>query len=408
MSPHNLTPEIWSMIFSFCAEPIRRDEQVSQPTLVKLLQVNSSFLSIVAPLLYRNVTIEDLGGFLRGLDSTSLHDESNAVPLANLADLVLIRLGYTKVALLRYVRHLKVVPWTRSVKLADPPVSSSAETIDEQHSSYIEAKSTLQKLSHISLDDNILSITIGRSVQPNSKEMDRIHSRFFSEIHPIRRRLLELFRPGQWTEYSPLHGYCFEPLQSDFIGGERVIPELVVIHTTLEGTFPLVWGTTNRIMVNPRKGSDNRAIMEPSVMMSNTETIPEELDMLPAGRLLEDELVRSLVYTIIRSNPPWLRRMDEVQQESVDERTKIEVYGLENVLRLNDDSSGLRADGLEIAKEASSDNGSGSKETSHLRVLGRIESRIRDQSSISEDDRWIKSGRKAFSIGLRSKQDTSD
>ncbi|OCF56239.1 hypothetical protein L486_06180 [Kwoniella mangroviensis CBS 10435] len=268
MGHSNLTPEIWSMIFSFCMEPSHQDKQISQPTLVKLLRVSSTFFLIAGRLLYRDVVIGNLNGLLLGINKTELPDERKNTE--HLSDLKLIR-----------------------------------------QICYIQVKSILKVLSNGSFNVDVQSLTIGSGSAPKSKEIERIQSRFFCEIHSIRRKLLELFKPEVWTEYSPLHGYCFEPLQSDFTNVKRILPEVVNIYTTLEGTFPLVWGTLNRTIVRRKENRPVQGMPDMSVLMVNPETIPEELDMISYPRFSEDEVVKTIVYTIIRSTPPWLRRLDE-------------------------------------------------------------------------------------------------
>ncbi|WWC98325.1 hypothetical protein V866_005216 [Kwoniella sp. B9012] len=380
MGNFNLTPEIWSMIFSFCTEPSHQDKQVPQPTLVKLLRVNSTFFAIAAPLLYRNATIENLGGFLLGISRTGLPEEIKKIN--HLSDLDFLGTGNTKLPLLRCIRNLTIIPFSPNAQ-----VNNVSDIFHHQQTCYNQAKTILGRLSSRSSELHIQSLTFGSAPSPQSKEIERVHSRFFSVIHPIRRTLLELFRPQIWIEYSPLHGYCFEPLRSDFTNIKRILPEVVNIYTTLEGTFPLVWGTRNRIIVRRKENRPVQGMPDMSLLMVNPETIPEELDMISYPRFSEDEVVKTIVYTIIRSTPPWLRRLNEDEQELIDEKTKIEIYGLEKSIAVSD----------QIDDEHEPDD---CKEESDMRTLDRVENRIREGSKITSDGRWIKSGKKAFSMRL--------
>ncbi|WVQ63539.1 uncharacterized protein L199_001692 [Kwoniella botswanensis] len=388
MGNFNLTPEIWSMIFSFCTEPSQQDKQVPQPTLVKLLRVNSTFFSIAAPLLYRNVMIENLGDFLLGITRTGLPDDIKRIN--HWSGLDLTGTGNTKLPLLRCIRNLTIIPFS-----PNRYVNDVYDILYHQQTCYDQAKTVLGRLSSRSSGLHIQSLTIGSASSPQSKEIETVHSRFFSVIHSVRRTLLELFRPQIWTEYSPIHGYCFEPLRSDFTNVKRILPEVVNIYTTLEGTFPLVWGTLNRIIVRRKENTPVQGMPDMSVLMVNPETIPEELDMISNPRFSEDGVVKTIVYTIIRSTPPWLRRLNEGEQELIDEKTKIEIYGLERLIAPSD----------QIDDEHEPDD---RKEESEMRALDRVENGIREGSNVTSDGRWMRSGKKAFSIGLSLDVDDQD
>ncbi|KAK6906254.1 hypothetical protein I203_100239 [Kwoniella mangroviensis CBS 8507] len=356
MGHSNLTPEIWSMIFSFCMEPSHQDKQISQPTLVKLLRVSSTFFLIAGRLLYRDVVIGNLGGLLLGINKTELPDERKNTE--HLSDLKLIRVGNTKLPLIRCIRNITVTPYS-----SEDEVNNISEIILDQQICYIQVKSILKVLSNGSFNVDVQSLTIGSGSAPKSKEIERIQSRFFCEIHSIRRKLLELFKPEVWTEYSPLHGYCFEPLQSDFTNVKRILPEVVNIYTTLEGTFPLVWGTLNRTIVRRKENRPVQGMPDMSVLMVNPETIPEELDMISYPRF--------------------------------NEKTKIEIYGLEKLIAVSNPIDG----------EHDPDD---RKEESEMRTLARVENRIREGSNVTSEGRWIRSGKKAFSIGLSLDVDDQD
>ncbi|OCF78988.1 hypothetical protein I204_00932 [Kwoniella mangroviensis CBS 8886] len=300
MGHSNLTPEIWSMIFSFCMEPSHQDKQISQPTLVKLLRVSSTFFLIAGRLLYRDVVIGNLGGLLLGINKTELPDERKNTE--HLSDLKLIRVGNTKLPLIRCIRNITVTPYS-----SEDEVNNISEIILDQQICYIQVKSILKVLSNGSFNVDVQSLTIGSGSAPKSKEIERIQSRFFCEIHSIRRKLLELFKPEVWTEYSPLHGYCFEPLQSDFTNVKRILPEV----------------------------------------------------------------------------------------ELIDEKTKIEIYGLEKLIAVSNPIDG----------EHDPDD---RKEESEMRTLARVENRIREGSNVTSEGRWIRSGKKAFSIGLSLDVDDQD
>ncbi|WWC72737.1 uncharacterized protein I206_106701 [Kwoniella pini CBS 10737] len=409
MATSNLSPEIWAIIFEFCTESGVKDKQLNQPTLVKLLRVNKHFFSLAATLLYRDVVIEDLGGFLAGIETKYRQDKT---VLANpVGDALAVESFHSKISALRSMRSLTLLPHSTPNFAKTGSYKTEGDIIARQQSSFNKVKACLDLMSITTCPGlNVQSISIGSHEMPDTPEIGRIHSRFFSEMHSIRRKLLELFRPNTWCEYSPLHGYCFEPTLEDFGSREEGLPEIVNIHTTLEGTFPLVWGTTNRIIIikSKRHSSDDSSTVNPEntagttqtshtahpsivpTHMMNLESVPEETDMLPEPTTLETNLIKSIVYTIIRSTPPWLRRKSEDLQEMIDTLTKIEIYGLENLLQFSE----LEESGLQLPETVDK------VIIDRIGVVKRMQSKIYEESSISEDGFWMKSGKKAPSIVL--------
>ncbi|WRT70863.1 uncharacterized protein IL334_007862 [Kwoniella shivajii] len=420
MSPPALSPELWSHIFDYCAVPNEENKQLRQLTLAILLRVNSHFFSIAASVLYRDCTIQDLGAFLLGSNGSRQSPKSTA--LNNLTDLELIREGKSKLALLRHVRRFTIIPYSLGLK-------GFSVAIDEQQSSYHQVKNTLVQLADVetSITPRLEGMSIGPHVFSDSPETDRIHSRFFSEIHHIRRKLMETCKPKYWCERSPLHGYCFEPIQSDFINHElNALPETVNIHTRLDGTFPLVWGTKNMISIRGERDialfkspnylsapmvqteiTDGNAVIDPVIAAGTT---PEELDMLPKPVFTEEDLTRNMVYTVIRSMPSWIRRLHCATQDAINARTEIEIYGLEKVMagpsldQIDNSSLSPPSPSL-FAQTLAPDQVSFTHDDQHKIIaqsmrLKKMQHIIKQELNVSEGGYWRRTGSKAPSLNL--------
>ncbi|WVW80604.1 hypothetical protein I302_102590 [Kwoniella bestiolae CBS 10118] len=422
--------EIWSLIFSFCAEQGEEGCHVPQPTLTSAIRVNKALLLAATPYLYRDPVVYDIASFFLGADRPVPSFPTTQVPNPDQieipSDLEYLNVGHTKLPQLRHVRRLTIIPYPRQPDIPEANADEDGHGDDEsegksesesENSASLKPRrkrrSTMEKILYQDAffetalktllnagDDNnevvtprLEKLTIGSCIYPDSLSEEEIVEAFSENLLKIRDVLLHKLGPKYWCEYNLKGGLKSQALDCIL---DRYLPKVVTQHKELGYTerFTVCYGTTNRIMVrlyvdanpedDPRKKDEdsNQALKGPGDLTPRTRakiiaaingipmpgedeaedggsgqgessnsgqppTIPGISFTNPQGELdpyftssfwtdplglKKHDAVEIIMKSLYSSYPRWLRPPSSIKTR-VDNNTKIEIYGLEKVLR---------------------------------------------------------------------------
>ncbi|KAK6906249.1 hypothetical protein I203_100234 [Kwoniella mangroviensis CBS 8507] len=211
--------------------------------------------------------------------------------------------------------------------------------------------------------------------------IDKLHGHFEEAIGSLRLSLMSRFKPGEWYEYmNPDYKIPFKPEMSNAEYKSQYFPSKWMINTDLSDQFPLLWGSINQIIVRPGQNtptiddlippprskdikrkrrhswdSDNDS-EEDEWEMNMTPPPPSDLihgiassthrqqgDMMADLMGLDHENVQTILRSIVDSHPRTFSRslLHADTKRELEDKTVFEIYGIENVIKLNNDVEGL-------------------------------------------------------------------
>ncbi|WVO18344.1 hypothetical protein L204_106059 [Cryptococcus depauperatus] len=258
MSIPSLTVDLWSHILSYCIEePTKGKGYACQKTLVNALRVNSTLFLAAAPHLYSKAIVHDSNSFFQGSDcqiTTFLSGQQ--------MDYEYLRRGQTKLPLLRHVRHINFC-WSTN---DDVKETVEPERDDETLWTPIvaEALRTMSRLLSIPRPPLCPRIRVLAFTNPSDG-----FGYYFSHF---LQQSLKLFRP----QVICINGFSGAVLSNVFEFSMSGLPNLVVIHGSLDWKLRVMGGTKNRIcLVNPRANNSSENSPQRSETLGLAHEIPE-------------------------------------------------------------------------------------------------------------------------------------
>ncbi|WVQ85176.1 hypothetical protein IAT38_007341 [Cryptococcus sp. DSM 104549] len=328
-----LNPELWSLVLSYCLVPVvRRDERnfmngiyQSQETLATAMRVNSTFYLAAAPILYRHAVVYDIGNLFLGANNP-VSPEVLCLPQGVDSDLEYLREGNTKLPLLRHIRSITTIPREFSDLAPVHAIAAQSRSIDLadyiiQHILHTPRPSgAVPFMPHF----NIITFdTALRSDCPLLIESDNcVRDEFYIAVSAIIPNLL---RAGpQRKALCQTDSPCISCVRAvDWL--DRAVPRVTTIHTQLQEEIELQLGTKTRVYVD-------WALHEYDPDDSEEDDDEEPPRM---GKMSFSSAVAFMVDMLSDSIPDWLTEESAVST-GIMANTSIEVYGLENIVTLED------------------------------------------------------------------------
>ncbi|WVW80610.1 hypothetical protein I302_102596 [Kwoniella bestiolae CBS 10118] len=345
-SSSELSPEIWDHILSFCAEKDDEGLFVSQKTLATCLRVSKTWYLLASPYLYSSPIIRDIHNFFLGSDKPVSQSLSDSLSSSHELYLKVVQEGNTKLPLLHQVQQLRIYPYS----LPEDCDFEQLEAIStKQRESYTSANDILSKCVG-TITPRVKSISCDSYLVPTGHREREISDTSFKSIRSIKLNLLTHLRPKSWCEFdSPSMSLSDDILKITTTKG--LLPEITECHTTLEDPPIIHWGTTNRITV--REKEDVRKYLWPIVnnyeggsSSSSAGRKSSNLDVdwpVDSVSELDQECWIECIYEMVDSSIPAVF-IERAEQEEVDSKTIIEVYGIEKFLTISSDLEGVGAD----------------------------------------------------------------
>ncbi|WVQ85052.1 hypothetical protein IAT38_007216 [Cryptococcus sp. DSM 104549] len=291
------------------------------------LRVNTTFYLAAAPLLYSRPTVFDLGTFFLGAD-VPVSPSILSMPPGAESDLLYLKSGNTKLPLLRHLRCL-TVPADRLPGRSWGPKAAAMRKRDALKTSIAQAQRILQKIQNSptpltpfpflpSFDAVTLHALplpalplLSRQVYDPSTGMGMSHI-----LAPFLPVLLNAGPLPKALCCSDTQGFPSPPLGLWLSCTWGICPSILCYHTDFQSKpNQILWGSTTRIYVNSTFHERGKSLYE-----SNW-----------AGNLFEKEGLRALLAALATSQSSW-RRADMAQWNKISRETRVEVYGLEEIV----------------------------------------------------------------------------
>ncbi|WWC98331.1 hypothetical protein V866_005222 [Kwoniella sp. B9012] len=161
--------------------------------------------------------------------------------------------------------------------------------------------------------------------------VNKLHGHFEQAIGSLRLNLMSRFKPGEWYEYiNPNYKIPFKPEMPNAEFKYQCFPSKWIINTDLSDQFPLFkedeWGMTPpppgfTYVYTTKRGQD---------------------DMMADMMGLDYKNVQTILRSIVDSHPRTFSRslLHADTKRELKDKTRFEVYGLENVSELCNDAEG--------------------------------------------------------------------